>query len=375
MKADGGRERRAGFSVREVRALLFLLPFLAALSWIVYAASRSGGDPAAEYYADAVADTADPPRNAEPPPEAQPRPFPFDPNTITYEELRKLGFDKRTAAGIVKYRVKGKVFEIPEDFAVCYGVTDSAYARLKPYIIIAEAYRARPSESSRTAGFRERENLRPDTFNPNRLDAEGFRRLGFSVRQAEAIIKYRTLRDSFRSANELAECYVVSPEMFEKIRPYIVIPVRESEPRLVELNTADSAALVSVTGIGPRSASEILAYRERLGGYYSAVQLAELKVVTERNFEMICKQIRVDSCKIRKIDINFALPETLARHPYMTPKRLRRVLKNRQLKGGWTTIGEMLEDNTLTPDEAARLSPYLMFGEAREAGADGPIIR
>ncbi len=375
MKADGGRERRAGFSVREVRALLFLLPFLAALSWIVYAVSRGGGDPAAEYYADAAADTAPSARNAEPPPEAQPHPFVFDPNTVTYEELRKLGFDKRTAAGIVKYRIKGKVFEIPEDFAVCYGVTDSAYARLKPYIIIGEAYRARPSEKARPAVYPGREVSRLDTFNPNRLDAGGFRRLGFSVRQAEAIIKYRTLRDSFRSADELAECYVVSPEMFEKLRPYIAIPSPESGPQFVELNTADSAALVSVIGIGPRSASDILAYREKLGGYYSAGQLAELKVITERNFEMICKQIRVDSCKIRKIDINFALPESLARHPYMTPKRLRRILKNRQLKGGWTTIGEMLEDNTLTPDEAARLSPYLMFGDARKAEADGPIIR
>ena len=70
--------------------------------------------------------------------------FVFDPNTVTYEELRAMGFDKNTAVGIVKYRAMGKVFAIREDFALCYGVNDSIYDRLKPYIRIGEEYAAKP---------------------------------------------------------------------------------------------------------------------------------------------------------------------------------------------------------------------------------------
>ena len=74
------------------------------------------------------------------------------------------------------------------------------------------------------------------------------------------------------------------------------------------------------------------------------------------------KQIYCDSFKIRKIDINFAAPNELGRHPYMAPRTLRKLLKARQLKGGWSTLEELVKDDILTREEAARLAPYLQFG-------------
>ena len=106
----------------------------------------------------------------------------------------------------------------------------------------------------------------------------------------------------------------------------------------------------------------IIRYRERLGGFYSVDQLAEVPQVTESNFERIVKQIYCDSFKIRKIDINFASPKVLGRHPYIAPQVLRKLLKARQLKGGWSTLEEMIEDGILTREEADRLHPYLRFG-------------
>ena len=72
--------------------------------------------------------------------------FVFDPNTVTYDELLLLGFDKRTAVGIVKYRTAGKVFGIAEEFALCYGVTDSMFSRVRPYIKIGTQYATKPSK-------------------------------------------------------------------------------------------------------------------------------------------------------------------------------------------------------------------------------------
>lgn len=167
--------------------------------------------------------------------------------------------------------------------------------------------------------------------------------------------------------------------MFVRLKPYIVIAPPEEESAgkesgqaagnggaaaslPVELNRADSAALVAVNGIGPATASAILAYRERLGGFCNRRQVVETGVVTERNWERMKEQIWADSCAIRKIDINFAAPNAVARHPYITPRTLRKILRNRQLKGGWSTIEDMVEDNTLTNEESGRLAPYLHFG-------------
>ena len=171
---------------------------------------------------------------------------------------------------------------------------------------------------------------------------------------------------------DLRECYVVSDSVAAALEPYVIFPERKARPieQPVELNTADSATLRSVVGIGPRTVVAIMHYRERLGGFVRAEQLAEVPGVRERNYEKILKQIYCDSCKIRKIDINFASPKVLGKHPYIAPQALRKLLKARQLKGGWSTAGELVEQNILTREEAARLAPYLRFGT--RSGADLP---
>ena len=303
----------------------------------------------------------------------------FDPNTATFEEFRALGLSASTAAGVVKYRERGKRFEIPEDFATCYGITDSIYAALKPYIIIGEEFKLKPFErTERAVSDNHRERMTPAekatayltdhlTINPNILTADDWVALGCSVRQAEAVARWCEERGGVRSVTELEECRYLPLEVLDVIAGALVFNqsvglVEDSlGVVLVELNSADSATLVALRGIGARTANDIIAYRERLGGFARVEQLADLAVMTERNYEQIITQIFVDSCKISKIDINFARPESLENHPYMTPRRLRKILKNRQLKGGWSTIEDMILDNTLTAEEAEKLSPYLHF--------------
>lgn len=307
---------------------------------------------------------------------------PFDPNTATFEEFRALGLSASTAAGVVKYRERGKRFEIPEDFATCYGITDSIYAALKPYIIIGEEFKLKPFERTErvevAVSDSRRERMTPAekatayltdhlTINPNILTADDWVAMGCSVRQAEAVARWCEERGGVRSVTELEECRYLPLEVLDVIAEALVFdlsdPLAEESlvPELIDINSADSATLVTVRGIGARTANDIIAYRERLGGFARVEQLADLAVMTERNYEQIITQIFVDSCKISKIDINFARPESLENHPYMTPRRLRKILKNRQLKGGWSTIEDMILDNTLTAEEAEKLSPYLHF--------------
>lgn len=71
--------------------------------------------------------------------------FEFDPNTVEYADLRRLGLTSRMAVSLLKYRAAGKVFRIPEDVATCYGTTDSVYFILEPYIRIGREYALTPS--------------------------------------------------------------------------------------------------------------------------------------------------------------------------------------------------------------------------------------
>jgi competence ComEA-like helix-hairpin-helix protein len=301
------------------------------------------------------------------------------------------------AAGIVRWRKYGKVYRIKEDLTQVTGMTDSLYAVLKPYIIIADSLAPQPKEYKNGSAYRvdvhttserggERnsadrkiiENFTPEKFLIDTASAAYLTRWGFSPKQAEVVVRYRDASGGIHSAEHFKRCYVVSEEMAEKIVPHIIFSKREesktkaeypqpasesTEPKpLVDINRADSAALVAIDGIGPKSASEIIKYRKLLGGYHSVEQLSELKCITESNFEKILAKISCDSFVISKIDVNFASPKELERHPYVSAQTLRRIIKQRQLKGGWSRIEEMTEQNILSEEEAKRLAPYLRFG-------------
>ena len=62
--------------------------------------------------------------------------FEFDPNTVSLEDLMRLGFTEKQAQSICNYRDKGGRFRRKEDFAKSYVVADSVYERLEPYINI-----------------------------------------------------------------------------------------------------------------------------------------------------------------------------------------------------------------------------------------------
>lgn len=62
--------------------------------------------------------------------------FRFNPNTVTVEELVRLGFTPKQARSLDNYRKKGGRFRRKDDFAKSYVVSDAMFSRLEPYIDI-----------------------------------------------------------------------------------------------------------------------------------------------------------------------------------------------------------------------------------------------
>lgn len=62
--------------------------------------------------------------------------FTFNPNTVSVDELCRLGFSLKQAQTIDSYRKKGGHYSRKEDFAASFVVSDSIYRRLEDYIQI-----------------------------------------------------------------------------------------------------------------------------------------------------------------------------------------------------------------------------------------------
>ena len=68
----------------------------------------------------------------------------------------------------------------------------------------------------------------PFVFNPNTITLDSLCMLGLSPRQAQTIINYRSKGGRFRRPEDFSRMYVVSEELFLRLRPFIVIPSESS---------------------------------------------------------------------------------------------------------------------------------------------------
>ncbi|MDO5322228.1 MAG: helix-hairpin-helix domain-containing protein [Bacteroidia bacterium] len=133
---------------------------------------------------------------------------------------------------------------------------------------------------------RERRKVESFRFNPNTAGLADLQRLGFSEKQAQAIVNYRLKGGRFRRKSDFAKSFVVADSVFARLEPYIDIP-------LLDINSADSAAFDALPGIGPYFASQMVSYREKVGGYTSVDQLMDIPRFDEERLEGIRDLIEV----------------------------------------------------------------------------------
>lgn len=189
------------------------------------------------------------------------------------------------------------------------------------------------------------ENFR---FNPNTVSLEDLQRLGFSQKQAQSIENYRQKGGRFHRPADFAKSFVVADSVYERLEPYIEIPK-------LDLNRADSTALLALPGIGPFFAGKIVAYREQLGGYSYPEQLLEIWHFDQEKY--IGLQDLVFCSEPEPYPL-WTLPEAeLVRHPYISKAEAHGIVLYREHNPPEAcTLDGLKKAGVLSEDHASRLS-------------------
>lgn len=158
----------------------------------------------------------------------------------------------------------------------------------------------------------------PPYFDPNISSYDEMIKAGLSPRQVKSIISYREKGGRFRKPEDLAKIYTIDSADLRDVIPYIII---KSEPsscmNMTELNSAAENDLERLPGIGPVLAARIIRYRNLLGGFAEPSQLGEVYGIGDSLSAILAKSVRTDTLLIRKVKINQADFDVLARHPYI----------------------------------------------------------
>lgn len=134
-------------------------------------------------------------------------------------------------------------------------------------------------------------------------------------------------------------------------------------PHTIELNTVDSITLTRIPGIGAATAGAILRYRSRLGGYTSALQVAEAaRWASASQIDTWCRDwFTADTALVTRIKINRADFSTLLRHPYLSYTQVCAVSDLRRTHGRIRSLSELKLLTEFSETDLVRLAPYLSF--------------
>ncbi|MEE0918391.1 MAG: helix-hairpin-helix domain-containing protein [Bacteroidales bacterium] len=223
---------------------------------------------------------------------------PFNPNTVSFEELLAFGLSKAQASNIVNYRDKSGGFRDKAHFRKLYCMTDELFALISPYLIFES--------------------------------------------KAESPIESIAIEDAKIEKSE--------SKAQRKVREVLVL----------DLNACDSLDLQQIRGIGKVRAARIYKYGKRLGGYVNVEQLKEVYGIDNELFEQIKPHFKVGKTDIRKININSDEIKYLTSHPYIDFQLAKALIRFRKDYGkDFQSAEEIRYIHFLSEQEAEKLIPYL----------------
>jgi hypothetical protein len=221
----------------------------------------------------------------------------FNPNALTSEGWKELGFSEKQVATIFKYKNSlGGNFSTKEEIKNCFVISEAKFLELEPYIEIE--YIAQNSRNNTYSSSNSYENLykkdKPkihySKFNPNDYSEIDWQRIGFSENQAQSILKYkRSLGGMFTTLEQIRASYVISEDKFQEMKPYILLPKEEllksetftketsptrSEQNLEKFNPNDLTREQWMDlGFSEKQVNTILNYKKSLGGKFKNAEI------------------------------------------------------------------------------------------------------
>ena len=216
-------------------------------------------------------------------------------------------------------------------------------------------------------------------FDPNTASVNDWVRLGIREKTANTIQKYISKGGKFYKPDDIKKIWGLSEKDAERLIPYVEIKsipkkfsyseqnqtevkttfIKKDFVEKVDINSADTSQYISLPGIGSKLSKRIIAFREKLGGFYSIDQVGETYLLPDSTFQKIKKYLFLNSKAIKKININLASVDEMKTHPYIRYNIANAIFQYRQQHGNFNSVEEIKKIMTVTDEVYNKAAPYL----------------
>jgi DNA uptake protein ComE-like DNA-binding protein len=234
-------------------------------------------------------------------------------------------------------------------------------------------------------------------FDPNNLNAAGWRKLGLSDHLTNTILNYIRKGGHFEKPEDLKRLYGIHRSDYERFFPFVRISKSEQNinqshqiqlkppfkhsfnsktdsssetysgnllyPKkkysFTDVNQADSERWSQLPGIGVKLATRIVHYRERLGGFCAIEQVGETFGLADSIFQKIKPFLQLGIFNLKRIDLNTSSKEILQSHPYIRWQIANGIIAYRLQHGGFQSVEELMQLAQVDSGKYKKLRPYL----------------
>lgn len=213
----------------------------------------------------------------------------FDPNTVDSMTLLHLGFKPWQAKNMLKYRAKGGKYRKKEDLKKLYGMTDSMYLALTPYIYIKDSIVVDSAriDSVRTDSLPRWNSTKKDTIlNLRTADTTELKLIrGIGSYRAKMIVRYREQLGGYARVEQIMEARGMDKVIADSILPHFYIdsvvvnkiPINHIRPEVLQRHPY----------LNFEQAKAIYEYRRKHIRIKSAEELKKIKDLSPTDIEKI----------------------------------------------------------------------------------------
>jgi competence ComEA-like helix-hairpin-helix protein len=215
-------------------------------------------------------------------------------------------------------------------------------------------------------------------FDPNTLSVEEWKKLGVREKTANTIQNYLSKGGRFYKPEDISKIWGLHEDEVKRLLPYVRIeakpttgnnkyPDSEKEKTYektkyviatVDINNADTSLFIALPGIGSKLAARIIAFREKLGGFYKIEQVAETYGLPDSTFQKIKTKLVITG-SVKKLNINTASVDELKTHPYLRYNIANAIVQYRSQHGNFSSVSDIKKIMMITDDIYNKAAPYL----------------